>query len=93
MTERTESSISDLVVPLLPITDPLSTNQSDLATFQDIRARILQTITDLYSFTPWGYQINALQSLLEDKRNTILYTPTSAGKSLIAQVYPVLKPS
>ena len=45
-----------------------------------------------FKFSPHLHQLKALQSLLDKKQDTILYAPTNAGKSLIAQAYPLLCP-
>lgn len=56
------------------------------------QSQIVQAVQQTHGFTPRPHQIEALTSLLETGKDTILYAPTSAGKSLIAQVYPVLRP-
>src|SRR5467141_1344487 len=53
-------------------------------------ARITRTIEHIFKFSPRPHQLKALKSLLDTKQDTILYAPTSAGKSLIAQAYPLL---
>ena len=67
-----------------------STALSSPTVYTPLQRTIQQTIEGTFSFRPYSYQIAALQSLLGEKRDTILYAPTSAGKSLIAQSYPLL---
>jgi hypothetical protein len=63
-----------------------STALSRPTVYTPLQRTIQQTIESTFSFRPYSYQIAALQSLLGEKRDTILY----AGKSLIAQSYPLL---
>jgi superfamily II RNA helicase len=49
---------------------------------------IIDLVQQIYGFSPRPYQIRSLHSLQVDRRDTILYAPTGAGKSLITQVYP-----
>lgn len=57
-----------------------------------MRVQIVETVRQHHNFIPTDYQIRTLQSLLERRRDTILYAGTGAGKSLIAQIYPILRP-
>jgi superfamily II DNA helicase RecQ len=54
--------------------------------------RITRVIEHTLKFSPRLHQLKALQSLLDKKQDMILYAPTKAGKSLIAQAYPLLCP-
>jgi superfamily II DNA helicase RecQ len=54
--------------------------------------RITRVIEHTFKFSPHLHQLKALQSLLDKKQDMILYAPTSAGKGLIAQAYPLLCP-
>ena len=54
--------------------------------------RITRVIEHMFKFSPHIHQLKALQSLLDKKQDTILYAPTNAGKSLIAQAYPYFAP-
>jgi hypothetical protein len=53
--------------------------------------RITRVIEHTFKFSPHLHQLKALQYLLDKKQDTILYAPTNAGKSLIAQAYPLLR--
>jgi superfamily II DNA helicase RecQ len=65
---------------------------SSTPTSLDASARITRIIEQIFKFSPRAHQVKALNSLIYNKQDTILYAPTSAGKSLIAQAYPLLCP-
>ena len=69
----------------------LSSPPPSISAVSSIRTQIIETVEESHKFTPREHQIQALESLTAS-RDTILYAPTSAGKSLIAQIYPRLRP-
>ena len=84
------SSPDDMVNSPAPFTPSVSAANNHLPN-DNITAQITTTIQNTLQFTPRAHQVKALRSLLVRKRDTILYAPTNAGKSLIAQVYPLLR--
>jgi superfamily II DNA helicase RecQ len=71
---------------------PNASASSTPTSLEDVSARITRIIEQIFKFSPRPHQIKALKSLIYNKQDTILYAPTSAGKSLIAQAYPLLYP-
>lgn len=49
---------------------------------------VSQTIMERFRFVPHFYQVQAVETLL-DKKDCILFAPTSAGKSLVSQCFPL----
>ena len=55
------------------------------------RQDIVDAVQQIFAFAPREAQVNSLLSLVDGK-DTILYAPTSAGKSLVGQIFPKICP-
>jgi superfamily II DNA helicase RecQ len=86
------TSTFSLNASLLSDSPTASSSSTPTSGNDETSAIIARAIEQTFKFSPRPHQIKALQSLLDTKQDTILYAPTSAGKSLIAQAFPLFRP-
>jgi superfamily II DNA helicase RecQ len=92
MEKSTALGVSSSASPELILSGRDAVALPEQPTPDDHTMQVMEVVQRVFKFSPREHQLTTLLSLFHYRRDTILYAPTSAGKSLIAQVYPILHP-